>query len=1119
MAKARLLAADVYAEKAAEPLKPVKAAKMQCYKKVMPQLTVIQSEVAQCIMELVKSQKIYITEGGVAHDARTKALDAEDKLKRKSTGIFQSLSGLQKTCAKLRSRTETSEVKETSARNEYLLALAAANAHQIRYYSTDVPEIMKTLDCDIYEKIQESLTVAGQTAADIAQTEATSFKTVAAEASKICRAFSLQCYLFQNPVFTNLVQYQFDPCNGDTCNKVTSEHGAGPDLEKEARKWSTKVAKETRAIRDYYRQITVLQNAKSGDKTSETGSQESTTTADPEVRLEELKVNLRKAETARLKAEARLEALRLGGVNVDEWINQAQMESLAAEESGLARTPSQASLRTESSGGQSGTDDQEQTYTHYDDDDDFIDETFNTTSGSRSGRVYPIFCKALYDFVASNYDEMTIKAEEDLELVADGDGEGWVKAKNSLGQEGYIPETYVDLGGLSTAPAPLGVEAMNAINATVSDMGTQDQQPPPPATTTPDLQSPDLQQDTTSSYSSGDLEVQQTTEVMASDEHPIPVTVVTNCEVSWARALYDYEAQTEEELSFLEGALIRVMRKDDNGVDDGFWEGECNGRKGVFPSLVVEEIAGPALINDPLSPPVMPAPPDFSIPPPVQITLPTPDAEPPPPPVLTNGDDSHSIPCPSTADQSSKKVEFFGRSQSDKQGSHQDSSKQQQRQHHGGTPQHGDTLQHRDTPQHGDTQHQDTQKQKGPSRQQHQVSQQGHQQGQDVHQTAQDVPHTAAPEREVKRENKTLSKKPRHKYQQFKDSDDDVQHVRPVHPVQPLKELRAEPSPILRHKSLPSDLDIEKEEKLVEINARSDEDLWQDQQLHQTRPPQSPRSVRRVQQGISHSQPQLLSSPPPSRRLILQQRQHQQQQLQHYPSEPSTVNVGSPQHNGPYHLALDMSNNGSLSDQHRSRSYPSTPLASPQTEMDSLQNSLPHYSSPQKQEFNSQQRQELLKLYALSPTIKQASHNQQENFYLPPPPQPLTPGQKLDRKAELPSHPTHHRPALHQTHRVPTHQPQKVVHFLSDVPPRYTVSAPKQRQVNRPSLPAQNPSHWPSHPTHVIPILKQEGSLQPRPANQVSNNNRLIAAHDKRPLCFDDTDDDWESEEGEESLV
>ncbi|GFN81506.1 F-bar and double sh3 domains protein 2-like [Plakobranchus ocellatus] len=653
LAKSRLQAAEVYLEKAAEPLKPTKAAKAQCLKKVMPQMSSIQAEVAQCVSDLVKAQKNYNTEGSVAHEARQKSSEAEDKLKRKSTGIFQSLASLQKTCAKLRSRTEASEVKETAMRNEYVLSLAAANAHHIRYYSTDLPDIMRALDCDVYEKIQEALSVAGQTAAELAEAESNSFQSIATEAAKICRDFSHQCYLFQNPVFTNLVQYQFEPCFEDSCNKVSSDHGAGPDLEKEARKWSTKVAKETRAIRDYYRQMTILQNGRSLE-TSETGSQESTS-VDPETKLEELKQSIRKAETAKLKAEARLDVLRAGGVNVDEWINQAQMESLVADEKGLARTPSQVSLRTESSGGQSATDDHEGTYTNYYDDDDFIDDSFNT-SGNRSGRTYPIFCKALYDFEASNYDEMTIKGNEDLELIADGDGEGWVKAKNSLGQEGYIPETYVDLGGLSASPAPLGVEAMNAINENSNNNGSappsapqedvdemhqgsvdhQESQASSEAPTSPDLASPtsaQFQPDSASPYSSGDLEVQETTAVAGQQAPGVE-------ENTWARALYDYEAQTEEELSFPEGALIRVIRKDDNGVDDGFWEGECQGHQGVFPSLVVEEILDPAqATNDPLSPGVKSLPPDFSGPPPVHVTLPTPDAEPPPPPALANGDE------------------------------------------------------------------------------------------------------------------------------------------------------------------------------------------------------------------------------------------------------------------------------------------------------------------------------------------------------------------------------------------------------------------------------------------------------------------------------------------------
>lgn len=55
------------------------------------------------------------------------------------------------------------------------------------------------------------------------------------------------------------------------------------------------------------------------------------------------------------------------------------------------------------------------------------------------------------------------------------------------------------------------------------------------------------------------------------------------------RALYDYEGQADEELSFSEGAVIRLLSRDTQ-TDDGFWEGELNGRVGVFPSVLVEDL-------------------------------------------------------------------------------------------------------------------------------------------------------------------------------------------------------------------------------------------------------------------------------------------------------------------------------------------------------------------------------------------------------------------------------------------------------------------------------------------------------------------------------------------------
>ena len=80
------------------------------------------------------------------------------------------------------------------------------------------------------------------------------------------------------------------------------------------------------------------------------------------------------------------------------------------------------------------------------------------------------------------------------------------------------------------------------------------------------------------------------------------------------RALYSYEGSGVDELSFPEGAIIKLLRKDDNGVDDGFWEGEYRGRVGVFPSILVEQTNRMVFnfdsddIHSPSRPPSMPLP-------------------------------------------------------------------------------------------------------------------------------------------------------------------------------------------------------------------------------------------------------------------------------------------------------------------------------------------------------------------------------------------------------------------------------------------------------------------------------------------------------------------------------
>lgn len=51
-------------------------------------------------------------------------------------------------------------------------------------------------------------------------------------------------------------------------------------------------------------------------------------------------------------------------------------------------------------------------------------------------------------------------------------------------------------------------------------------------------------------------------------------------------AIYDYTKDKDDELSFMEGAIIYVIKKN----DDGWYEGVCNRVTGLFPGNYVESI-------------------------------------------------------------------------------------------------------------------------------------------------------------------------------------------------------------------------------------------------------------------------------------------------------------------------------------------------------------------------------------------------------------------------------------------------------------------------------------------------------------------------------------------------
>lgn len=173
-------------------------------------------------------------------------------------------------------------------------------------------------------------------------------------------------------------------------------------------------------------------------------------------------------------------------------------------------------------------------------------------------------------------------------MIGEGDGDGWLRARNYRGEEGYVPHNYLDI---EQEAAANGSGAANQLRSQIS-------------------------------FSSVDYTVDNEDQTVDSMQSPDQVSVIMapqkkKSDVMYCIALYDYDATAEDELTFEEGQIIKIVTKTAHGVDDGWWEGELDGKFGNFPSLVVEECDenGEPLTEGGEDSPPPTAPPSFALPP------------------------------------------------------------------------------------------------------------------------------------------------------------------------------------------------------------------------------------------------------------------------------------------------------------------------------------------------------------------------------------------------------------------------------------------------------------------------------------------------------------------------
>jgi len=129
-----------------ENVKVLKAARAVSTKTCNALAEKLQDELQLSVQELAKSEKFYIDMFKSTKQARDQSEDAIEKLKKGQLKLFQTKSNAERRLQKIQERMNTCEKRLAICRNDYLLNLAAVNAHHQRYYSTDLPELIAVRD-------------------------------------------------------------------------------------------------------------------------------------------------------------------------------------------------------------------------------------------------------------------------------------------------------------------------------------------------------------------------------------------------------------------------------------------------------------------------------------------------------------------------------------------------------------------------------------------------------------------------------------------------------------------------------------------------------------------------------------------------------------------------------------------------------------------------------------------------------------------------------------------------------------------------------------------------------------------------------------------------------------
>ena len=499
IAKARLAAIQVFQENISTDAKTITSKKKSNSKKALDRLSAIQADVQISVSEVDRTKRVYFAEESDAIDVGKKVENAELKAKGKKRdviSIFQSRTTLKSKALKLSAKQDESDIKSTGARNDYLLAVETANAHQDRYFHHDLQMTMRDMEYGIYEKMSEYFGTIARTELLTCTALQSSYSKLQQQAETISRDYNYKCYTQTYSCLSDHVQYAFEAVEGDTIDMITpSEHDDGYSLKYEARTTAGKLNQAVKTIRAFRKRIKACEHHKAAGLQREPNDANG---PNLDEKIEELIVAIRAAATDLAKAKVRLKKLREGGVEVDSYLGDINLDTVQFDieredrpqeptEWGSSQvtesqpdTPAEAEQEyvyqaqdaahaqeadwTQAGGwgqeaaeaeetantedwAEAGGWDQHQQWNGVTESEDTQHQQPEETTGPEIDPNADIWkALVLFTFTAQNEDELTVTENEDIKiLVRECDEEGWVKACNTAGQTGYVPSNYIEV--------------------------------------------------------------------------------------------------------------------------------------------------------------------------------------------------------------------------------------------------------------------------------------------------------------------------------------------------------------------------------------------------------------------------------------------------------------------------------------------------------------------------------------------------------------------------------------------------------------------------------------------------------------------------------------------------